>query len=61
MTFWCYTTDAHLPEESWSVALGHDIALGPFPSGTRVGVKATALVGSTREPVYSPVVWRIVQ
>lgn len=61
VTMWRYTTDAALPEAQWLVAFGPDAALGPFASGTRVGVKAAALTGSTREPAYTAVVWRIVQ
>ncbi|UOQ72452.1 hypothetical protein [Hymenobacter cellulosilyticus] len=58
-----YSTDAKLPEEHWLVATGggRERQLGPFESGTKVFVKAAALLGSTTEPQYSAVKARIVQ
>lgn len=58
-----YSHDEKLPEECWPVAVGggRERQLGPFPSGTRVQVKAAALTGSTTEPMYSGVKARIVQ
>lgn len=58
-----YSTDSKLPEEHWLVATGggRERQLGPFESGTKVFVKAAALMGSTTEPQYSTVKARIVQ
>ncbi|GAB3582075.1 hypothetical protein [Hymenobacter daeguensis] len=58
-----YSFDAKFPEEQWLVAVGggRERQLGPFESGTKVFVKAAALVGSTTEPQYSAVKSRIVQ
>ena len=58
-----YTTDPQLDEEHWLVAVGggRERQLGPFPSGTKVLVKAAALAGSTVDPQYSGVKSRIVQ
>lgn len=58
-----YTTDPQLAEEHWLVAVGggRERQLGPFPSGTKVLVKAAALAGSTVDPQYSGVKSRIVQ
>lgn len=58
-----YSFDEKLPEECWPVAVGggRERQLGPFPSGTRVQVKAAALTASTTEPMYSGVKARIVQ
>lgn len=58
-----YTTDTTLPEDNWCVAVGggRERELGPFDPGTRVFVKAAALVGSTLTPLYSGVKSRIVQ
>lgn len=58
-----YSFDNQLAEDNWLVAVGggRERALGPFESGTKVFVKAAALVGSTTEPQYSAVKSRIVQ
>lgn len=58
-----YSHDEKLPEDCWPVAVGggRERQLGPFPSGTRVQVKAAALTASTTEPMYSGVKARIVQ
>lgn len=58
-----YTSAEDLDEEQWPVAVGggRERQLGPFKSGTRVWVKAAALLGSTTDPQYSAVKTRIVQ
>jgi hypothetical protein len=58
-----YTTDDKLPEDNWCVAVGggRERELGPFDSGTKVFVKAAALMGSTTAPQYSGIKSRIVQ
>ena len=58
-----FSTDAHLDERNWEVAVGggREREIGPFASGTRVSVKAASLTGSTTDPQYSAVKNRLVQ
>ncbi|MDQ2773008.1 MAG: hypothetical protein M3Y54_21190 [Bacteroidota bacterium] len=58
-----FTTDPHLDERNWEVAVGggREREIGPFASGTRVSVKVAALTGSTTDPQYSAVKNRLVQ
>ena len=58
-----FSTDPHLDEKNWEVAVGggREREIGPFASGTRVAVKAAGLTGSTTDPQYSAVKSRLVQ
>ena len=58
-----FTTDPHLDEQNWQVAVGggREREIGPFESGTRVSVKVAGLTGSTTEPQYSAIKTRLVQ
>ncbi|MDO7873372.1 hypothetical protein Q5H93_01420 [Hymenobacter sp. ASUV-10] len=58
-----FTTDPTLDPKHWEVAVGNGRSreIGAFPSGTKVYVMAAPLTSTTTDPIYSPVVSRIVQ
>ena len=58
-----YNPGLPLPPEHWPVAMGggRSREIGPFPKGMDVQVMSAPLTGSTTDPIYSPVVSRIVQ
>jgi hypothetical protein len=58
-----FTTDPTLDPKHWEVAVGNSRSreIGTFPKGTEVFVMAAPLTSSTTDPIYSPVVSRIVQ
>lgn len=58
-----FTTDPTLAPKHWEVFTGNGRTreIGPFPKSTEVHVMAAPLTSTTTEPIYSPVVSRIVQ